>query len=654
MLVWLLVAVACVQAPRGALADSSAPLLAGTVERSAETAASDAAAPTSRETPAPRPSDPFDLAAWLDYKQRNHIDALPYQARLFHRRGLILHESGDEAEALRIVHGAAELDPSYVAPHLTMASWSLMSDPSQALLQYAVVLDLGRDNFLMQLGLLANTLYLVLQAIVIGLLVTGLIILAVHQSQLRHAWMERLAGFTSAVTARWWAWALLVLPFMLGLGPVIPTVLLLGLLWPMLKFRERFVFVALVACLASAPLMIAALDRLAVPLRSGQPPLHGITLVENDVDRPGQRERLAALAEAEPDNPFVHFALAWTSRRAGDMATAEEAYRHVLELWPDDDRVLNNLGNTLAMEGRPEEALDLYRRAAERNPENAPAHFNMSQILTRQFDYQSATNALSRASALDFDMVKVYQARQTDDGFLPLVDQWIEPQRVWTVLSTMGLGGVDAPSLPPIWRSRIEFSGWVFSAAIVLLAILSAWIGTGMNRAIALRSCSNCGGVVCRRCAERRRELALCPTCAALEAQAESEDFARVLLRQHKRSHEVRRNLARTAFATLVPGLGLVRHDRTMTALALLTCGAGLGLLAAGLAGPFPLELDLARPGAAIPTPILIGAAILLYAFSLGSYFALLAKARAQAEYLARPQRSRTTQVGNRPGAAAA
>ncbi len=600
------------------------------------------------------PSDLHDLSAWIDYRLHGHVEALPYQSRLFYRRGLLLHRSGNREEALRLVYGAIELDPQYVAPHLTLASWLLLSSPSQALLHYAVVLEIARKSFMMQLGLAANSIYLGLQALLIALIVAGFMILAMHQAELRHAWHERLGQRLTPTTARWWAAGLLVLPFLLGFGPVLPTVLLLALLWPLLRRNERFVFVVLALFLGTAPLTMSALDTLAAPLRENRAPYYGISMVERAPYRESTHQRLRALAAAHPDDGFVQFALGWTARRGGALAEAEQAYRHALERWPGDDRVLTDLGNTLAMQGRTDDAVAAYDRALQVNPANAAAHFNRAQLKTLQFDFREATEDLSRASALDFDMVKSFQGQQTDDGYLPLVDQWLSPATMWNAMPPIRLGGDLAPSLPPFWRSRIEFSGWPFSAAAIVLTILALMLGVRLNHGIPLRRCSNCGAVVCRRCAERRRERALCPNCAAIEARAESQEFGRVLLAQHRRQHAWITRLGRTALATLLPGYGLILYRRMISGLATLTCAAVLASLWLGFAGPFPYESGLHLPEAALPVPILVGLTIAVYLSSLIGYFSNVARARAQAAYLAAPTRSRAVQATERHPAAAA
>ena len=228
----------------------------------------------------PPPEDLNDLPAWLEYRARNHLAGLPLEARLFYRRGLMLAQSGSQDEAIRLVRGAAELDPAFIAPHLTLASWLLLREPSQALLQYASVIDLGRQNFLLQLALLGNALYLAFQSLFLALLAAGLILLGLRNRELRHAWTERLARFASPATARWWVWAILVMPFASGFGLALPTVIFLGLLWPILKAGERAVFVGLLGILVAAPWAVGSLNHLGIPLREGQPPLSFVEFQE--------------------------------------------------------------------------------------------------------------------------------------------------------------------------------------------------------------------------------------------------------------------------------------------------------------------------------------------------------------------------------------
>jgi tetratricopeptide (TPR) repeat protein len=587
------------------------------------------------------PQDLGDLPAWLEYRARNHLAGLPLEARLFYRRGLLLARSDNLDDAVRLVRGAAELDPAFIAPHLTLASWLLLREPSQALLQYASVIDLGRQNFLLQVALLGNALALAFQSLFLAFLAAALIVLGLRNRELRHALSERLARFTSPATARVWVWAVLLVPFATGFGLALPTVVFLGLLWPSLKAGERTVFIGLLGILVAAPWAIGSLDHLGVPLREGQPPFHSVPLVATESPSSARQQELATLARRNPENPFLQFATAWTARRNGDLPAAEAGYRRALELSPDDDRALNNLGNVLAMQGRTDEALEAYRRASVVNHANAPASFNASQIYTQRFDYHSATDALSRAAALNFDLVKTYQSLAGDDGVLPLVDQWIAPRSFWTALSGEQLEAPGRGALPPAWRSAIETSGWGFSIAALLLALVALAVGVRAQRAVPLRTCNNCGAVICRRCACRRRERALCPACAEVEARAETPDFGRVLLLQHRSAVRHSRRLLRTTLALLIPGYGLLSYRRVVPAVLLLTASAALVTIAAGSGAPFSYETRLAFPVQEVPFAVQFGIWVAIYAISILGYLGNVIRADAAEAAQAAPVRSR-------------
>ena len=605
-------------------------------------------------TAVPPPQDLNDLPAWLEYRARNHLADLPLEARLFYRRGLLLAQSGNRDDAVRLVRGAADLDPAFIAPHLTLASWLLLREPSQALLQYASVIDLGRQNFLLQIALLGNALYLTFQSLYLAFLAAGLIVLGLRNRELRHALTERLAHFASPATARWWMWAILIVPFVAGFGLALPTVLFLGLLWPSLKVGERAVFVGLLGILVAAPWAVGSLDRLGVPLREGQPPFHAVPLMATESPSADRLQELAALGRRDPQNPFLQFAAAWTARRNGNLPAAEAGYRRALELRPDDDRVLNNLGNVLAMQGRTDEALETYRRASALNQANAAAAFNASQIYTQRFDFHAATDALSRAAALNFDLVKTYQSLAGDVGVLPLGDQWIAPRSFWAALSRERSVASGRGALPPAWRSTIEASGWGFSTAALLLAVLALVAGARMQRAVPLRTCNNCGAIICRRCACRRRETALCPNCAAVEARAETHDYGRALLLQHRGAVRRSWRRLRTALAIFIPGYGLLSFRRVVPAVLLLAVSAALAAISAGCGTPFSYETRVAVPVQEVSFAVQAGAWVAIYATSILGYFGNVVRADAAEAAQAAPVRSRIRLTGRDHSALAA
>ena len=582
--------------------------------------ATEAAAPAPADTPrADGPSTPDlrELNQWLEQKATLQLVSMPSEARLSYRRGQLAWKSGEVAKAVSLMRGAAELDPHFAAPHLALGWWFLTREPSQALMSWSSLLHRFKDDFSLQLEMAGNAIFFGVHAVFFGFLGAALILLGLHQHELRHLWRERLGVVLAPRSAVIWSWAFLLMPWLLGLGLTLPTLMMLAMLWPVIRIRERLIFLTLAVMVGVAPLSGMVLGRLALPLRADGAPFYGVAALNNRDYSAEEHERVARLAAEHPESPYLHFGLGWLARRAGDQAGAEAAYRRTLELWPANSEALNNLGNLLAMQGRFDEALESFRRAAEASPGNAAAHFNASQVHTRLFDYRAASDAVARASALDFEMVRSYQTRSGESGDLPLIDQWIDARRSWTTLLQARQTDVT-PLLPAAWRRLIETSGWHAMTAMGL-TLIGLGLGLWWQQKMPMRSCSNCARPVCRRCAQRLREVALCPECSVIAARAESGEFGRVLLHQQRRRIERSRTLVRTAGAALVPGLGLLARRRTVTAIVLLTATAGIVSRFIDLRAPFALSGQMSGGAAGVEWGM-VATCVLVYAVSLLGY----------------------------------
>ena len=600
--------------------------------------------------PVKAPTDLHDLDAWITYRTSAQVPMLPAEARLFYRRGLIAWKSGQDAEAVRLLRGAASLDPTFLSPHAALASWFITREPTAALQECAAALSLLRRDFLLQLDMVANALFFLLTIGFLGLIGAALLVIAAHHASLRHMWQARLGRVLTPATSRLWAWLLLVLPFFAGLGLAVPALVFLGFLWPVLKLRERALMVALAAAVIAAPFTPVLMGRLALPLRTDTGPFFSVASLEHESWSPERQRHLATLAASSPDDPFLAFGLGWISRRGEDLSTAESAYRKVLTRWPSHDRTLVNLGNILAVQGRFDEALGLYARALKTDPDDAAAWFDQSQVYTRLFDFRSASESVSRASALDFDLVQRLQNASVG-GALPLADQWIAPGTFWQAMRGEEAAHAAEPVVPPSWRGAIEVSTPMFGLIALALTIAGLLLGFRWQRGLPLRVCSNCGAVVCRRCSARRREVALCPDCATVEARAETPDFGRVLLGQQRRKVERARRSTRTAFAALVPGFGLATFHDVFGAAAVSSLVAWLVMVLLGVTPPFDARHDFGLAGPGVPAVVLLALWATAYGVSILRY--VTRQARLDAQQDEGPIKSRAAQVTHRRAEAA-
>jgi tetratricopeptide (TPR) repeat protein len=610
--------------------------------------------PAAHEGPGSEPpADLRDPTAWVTWKNAQQLNSLPIEARLFYRRGLIARQSGQFPEALANVRAAIELDPAFLSPHLTLAGWFMFSDPSQTLLHCAVLLDRVRRDFIVQLDVVSNLLVLGLEALFAGLLLAGAVIVVLRRQELAHGLHEHLIAYISPVTARWWVPLLLALPFLAGLGLTLPILALLAFLWPHLRVRERMLFVMLAVAAVGAPFALSTLDRFTLALRTDSRPFYETTVVEPAAWTPERQSRLEGYAHNDPGNGFAQFSLAWLARRGGQLEVAERAYRAALDVWPDESAVLNDLGNVLAMRGKTDQALELYHRAADGDPTNAAAHFNAAQLLTRRFDYGNANEELRRASAIDFELVKQFQARAGAHGLLPLVDAWPDPRRFWGALFHATPPQGRQP-LPLNLRGRLETAGWPFTLAALLAVAGGLAAGRWQQRRLPLRTCTNCGVVLCRRCAKRRREAALCPECDRICGGVETQEFSRVLLLQHRSRRRNQERYVRTGLAALVPGYGLLAHHRVFGPVAMLSCAWLLVRMMLGAPLPFAGTPRFAVPGAELPVELQMLGLALVYAWSLASYAFVMTVERARESQLEAATHGRLAQATRRQNTLAA
>jgi Tfp pilus assembly protein PilF len=609
---------------------------------SAESAAAAAPSPKPRQTP----DDLRDVGDWVQWKNSRQIAALPAESRLFYRRGLLAQQSGQRAEALADVRGAIELDPSFVQPHLTMAGWLMFSDPSQMLVHLASIVEHTRRDFNMQIDLAANVLVMGLEALFAGLLFAGLILVFLHRDELQHTLEEQLKTWISPFTAHWWAPVVLLVPFLAGLGLTLPVLLFLGMLWPRFRLRERMLTSMLALAALASPFVPLMLDRFTVALRTDARPFHEAAALQHAAWDDARQARLEAAAKADPQNGFAAFALGWHSRRGGRLEQAEQAYQSALQAWPEHSAVLTDLGNVAAMRGDTDGALEYYRRATTSDPLNAAAHFNAAQLLTRRFEYTDANRELQLASAIDFELVRLYQARAGASGLLPLVDVWPGPRTFWTALRDTPQPGVQP--LPLALRGHIESSGWPFAIGALLALSAGIWLGHWLEQRLPLRRCTNCEVVVCRRCAKRRREAAMCEACELISAGAETREFSRVLLLKHRARRKLLRNAVATGFATLIPGYGLLAHRRMFSPVLLLTSTWLLGQLALGKAAPYSLTARLALPGSGIPGLLICAGFAFLYVWSMFGYLVVSTRERQREAALGAAAIGRITQSTRR------
>jgi len=109
---------------------------------------------------------------------------------------------------------------------------------------------------------------------------------------------------------------------------------------------------------------------------------------------PAAWEQLAQLRDTINNDPEALDALGVLNAERRDSKLAEQAFRRVLELVPDDLTALSNLGTLLAQHGRLKEAISTLQPAFDRNPDISGLAMNLARVECAAGDAAAARHVL--------------------------------------------------------------------------------------------------------------------------------------------------------------------------------------------------------------------------------------------------------------------
>jgi aspartyl/asparaginyl beta-hydroxylase (cupin superfamily) len=104
-------------------------------------------------------------------------------------------------------------------------------------------------------------------------------------------------------------------------------------------------------------------------------------------------------------------AAAEAASASGDRASADTAWRAVLEVEPAHPRALNHCGNALLRQGDFKGAIDYLARAVSAEPEQPALWFNLAVAQRSAGDFAAALASLERALAIDAYLVQAQLER---------------------------------------------------------------------------------------------------------------------------------------------------------------------------------------------------------------------------------------------------
>jgi tetratricopeptide (TPR) repeat protein len=116
---------------------------------------------------------------------------------------------------------------------------------------------------------------------------------------------------------------------------------------------------------------------------------------------PEAEYHLRRAAELDSSDGWTYIYLGNLKWAAGDLFSAEQAFKKAIEVWPDRSVPYWSFGYFRQLEGKEEEANSLFSKAVEIDPGDAQAHWRFGSYLTQIGDREAGKRYLQWAAELD-------------------------------------------------------------------------------------------------------------------------------------------------------------------------------------------------------------------------------------------------------------
>jgi tetratricopeptide (TPR) repeat protein len=364
--------------------------------------------------------------------------------------------------------------------------------------------------------------------------------------------------------ARWQSSALLLLvlllPLVFRLGLAVELLVVLAAVTLYLSTTERLVALVLLAGLGAVPLLAG---KLASATAFAGTPAEDVYLLERGgLEAAAGAARVRSRATDGRASFAELYALGRYEARRGHLAEASVAFNAAGAQRPADARLLTQEGNLAFVEGKLDQAAQLYQRASEADPTLVEPYWNASKLHRRRArgmtddavgaELDRAQTAAASALRLDERLAQ----RQDPPDERPLMNRLLmSPPLPKAELAALA----DVPGRAA--RVRAQASGALlggFSPAtgpFIPLGVATALVALGFLRGGrgTSHACSKCGRPVCPRCDPQLSSTSqYCPQCVNVFAR---RGVVPPLLKVNKEM-EVRRHRTRTS--RIAFGLGVV------------------------------------------------------------------------------------------------
>ena len=482
---------------------------------------------------------------------------LPVAARMLYRDGTEAIKAGDDARGEELLWRATKLDPDYADPYFTLARIRALKFDFEAVILLGNGAASMWRNYSTQSLLMLNAAAFLPYILVIVAMIVGLALTLKYMPFAAHKIQELMTNKLKASGGQLTSYLLLCVPFLVAPGPVTAIAYMTLLCWLFMRWRERFVLVAVTLPLIATGLFGAQFNTFT-PIADP----NSLTSLVARANTSGYDARLVRALAAQ-DVPALEsekqMALGHLEQRGGNYLKAAGHFRDAIAAKPEQAMGYINLGNVYFLQEQYEKALEGYRKAESIEANDAVVQFNLAQAFIKTLLMKESSKSYQRSLSLGLLGIQDQYADETRE-FIQVLPRTYTNSDLWSMARLEGAASSEFIDglLFPVGRFSHKASAWILLgtllASIVLMFIIKSHQLTFQ--------CSNCGRLTCSSCCNSEREMTICESCFDTIATVTSEKVIDALLRQKRQAAVVTRRRSARFVTSLLPGIRDIYYGR--------------------------------------------------------------------------------------------
>lgn len=547
--------------------------------------------------------------AKLDTGFRN----MPDYAALLVRRAYRLLDEKDFSAARLVGDTAYNLAPDYYPVSLSLSNLA-MRDPQRGLGKYLhwrwVSLKQQLRDFTWQFTIAGKFFGLLLMALYLSFLLLGLYFLGRYARVLLHFVHDRVPVGSLGMAAVGSLIGIVLLVLLFLPGPFWVTVFVGFVAGRFVRRWEKACFVLFLLFWALSPWLFNQTVCFFSPLSDASYAIH--RSLRGDWDAKAE-EALGAASETNSKSMSLRLTRALVAKRRGDYEEAVRILKKALQEHPQAASLWNNLGNLHAIQGNLQEARGAYGKAVLYGNGSAAPHYNLSQLLRREFAFLRGAQEFQTARRLDAQRVDYFTYIHSLNPNRFFMDE--EPGRYALWRYTSYRNPETERAADDLWSSTaagipLRQTPWVF---LVLAGAYVVFVGR-RRRGQEPFACSGCGQVVCTKCDAGAEVGGLCSPC--YQALYQRENIPKE--RRHEQLRKMGRYQSRRSrwmlFANLaIPGMGFSLVEEKARGVLILFGFLFLLLVAIFWSAMLPVPMTVWETGGSVVRILSILLLIVLY-----------------------------------------